>query len=183
MSDSLATPWTVACQAALFTGFPRQAYWSGLPFPSPEDLSNQGVKPVSPALQADSLPLRTGEAHKEIKTIIKTQREWVKNYQRKGFKNKGRFQISIYSSNSGVQKLRPWAKSGQPPVFINKILWENSHAHLLTYSYGCYCNTKLWQRLPCKVKNIYYQVIYRKKYANPWTKSWWNQGRCKGVSN
>ena len=32
---TLATPWTVACQAPLSTGFSRQEYWSGLPFPSP----------------------------------------------------------------------------------------------------------------------------------------------------
>ena len=37
-------------------GFPRQEYWSGLPFPSPGDLSDPGIKPRSPALQADSLP-------------------------------------------------------------------------------------------------------------------------------
>ena len=36
--------------------FPRQEYWSGLPFPSPEDLPNPGIKPRSPAMQADSLP-------------------------------------------------------------------------------------------------------------------------------
>ena len=36
--------------------FSRQEYWSGLPFPSPEDFSNSGTKPGSPALQADSLP-------------------------------------------------------------------------------------------------------------------------------
>ena len=36
--------------------FPRQEYWSGLPFPSPGDLPHPGIKPVSPALQADSLP-------------------------------------------------------------------------------------------------------------------------------
>ena len=35
-------------------GFPRQEYWSGLPFPSPEDLLNPGIEPVSPALQAVS---------------------------------------------------------------------------------------------------------------------------------
>ena len=35
--------------------FSRQGYWSGLPFPSPGDLSNPGIKPGSPALQADSL--------------------------------------------------------------------------------------------------------------------------------
>ena len=38
-------------------GFPRQEYWNGLPFPSPEDLPNLGIEPVSPALQADSLLL------------------------------------------------------------------------------------------------------------------------------
>ena len=37
-------------------GFSRQEYWSGLPFPSPEDLPNPGIKPRSPALQAGSLP-------------------------------------------------------------------------------------------------------------------------------
>ena len=37
-------------------GFPRQEYWNGLPFPSPGDLPDPGVKPGSPALQADTLP-------------------------------------------------------------------------------------------------------------------------------
>ena len=37
-------------------GFSRQEYWSGLPFPSPEDLPNPGIEPGSPVLQADSLP-------------------------------------------------------------------------------------------------------------------------------
>ena len=50
MSDSLVAPWTVACQAPLFMGFPRQEYWSVLPFPSPGDLPDSGVKPRSPAL-------------------------------------------------------------------------------------------------------------------------------------
>ena len=36
--------------------FPRPEYWSGYPFPSPGDLPNPGIKPRSPALQADSLP-------------------------------------------------------------------------------------------------------------------------------
>ena len=47
------TPWTVACQALSSMGFPRQEYWSGLPFPSPGDLPNP-TEPTSPALQADS---------------------------------------------------------------------------------------------------------------------------------
>ena len=36
--------------------FSRQGYWNGLPFPSPGDLPNPGIKPGSPALQAESLP-------------------------------------------------------------------------------------------------------------------------------
>ena len=48
-------PWTVACQAPLSMGFSRQEYWNGLPFPSPGDLPDPGVKPGSPVLQADSL--------------------------------------------------------------------------------------------------------------------------------
>ena len=53
---TLATPWTVACQAPLSKGFSRREYWSGLPFPSPEDLPDSGIEPRYPALQADSLP-------------------------------------------------------------------------------------------------------------------------------
>ena len=51
---TLATPWTIFCQAPLSIGFPRQEHWSGLPFPSPGDLPNPGIGPRSPALQADS---------------------------------------------------------------------------------------------------------------------------------
>ena len=50
VSDSFANPWTVAHQAPLSMGFPRQTYWSGLPFPSPGDLPNPGIEPTSPEL-------------------------------------------------------------------------------------------------------------------------------------
>ena len=49
--------WTVACQAPPSMGFSRQEYWSGLPFPSPGDLPDPGIEPVSPALQIRNLPL------------------------------------------------------------------------------------------------------------------------------
>ena len=52
-----AIPWTVACQAPLSMEFSRQEYWSGLPVPSPEDLPDPGIKPKSPALQADKITL------------------------------------------------------------------------------------------------------------------------------
>ena len=51
-----AAQWTIARQAPLSMGFPRQEYWSGLPFPAPGDLPNSGIELVSTALQADSLP-------------------------------------------------------------------------------------------------------------------------------
>ena len=49
-------PWTGALQAPPSMGICRQDNWSGLPFPSPEDLPDPGVELWSPALQADSLP-------------------------------------------------------------------------------------------------------------------------------
>ena len=49
MSDSV-TPWTVALQAPLSMGFPRQEYCTGLPFLSTEGLPDPGIEPVSPAL-------------------------------------------------------------------------------------------------------------------------------------
>ena len=50
LCPTLATPLTVACQVPLSMRFSRQEYWSGLPFPSPGDLPNPGIKPGPPAL-------------------------------------------------------------------------------------------------------------------------------------
>ena len=44
------SPWTVARQAPLSMGFPRQEYWSGLPYSSPGHLPDPGIKLMSPAL-------------------------------------------------------------------------------------------------------------------------------------
>ena len=57
MCLTLATPRTVALQAPLSIGFPRQEYWSGSPFPSPGNLPNPGIKPKSPSMQVDILLL------------------------------------------------------------------------------------------------------------------------------
>ena len=53
MTNSSVVPWTVACQAPLSIGFPRQEYWSRLPFPSLRDLPDPEIEPlslISPAL-------------------------------------------------------------------------------------------------------------------------------------
>ena len=55
----LVTPWTAAHQVPLFMEIPRQKYWSGLPFPSPGNVPNPGIKPRSPELQADALASET----------------------------------------------------------------------------------------------------------------------------
>ena len=59
------TLWTIDCQAPLSMGFSRQEYWSGLPYPPPGVLSDQGIKPsssTSPVLQAVSLLLSHWES-------------------------------------------------------------------------------------------------------------------------
>ena len=77
------TPWTIARQAPLSMGIFRQEYWSGLPFAPPADLPNPGIElasPVSPALQADSLPAEpSGKPHSYLGY----------NQQRHYFANKG----------------------------------------------------------------------------------------------
>ena len=61
-----ATLWTVACQAPLSLGFPRQEHWTGLPFPFPDDLPYPGIEPMSlmsPALASGFFtPSATWEA-------------------------------------------------------------------------------------------------------------------------
>ena len=53
---TLCNPKDYTCQGPPSMGFSGQDYWSRLPFPSPGDLPNAGIKPGSPALQSDSLP-------------------------------------------------------------------------------------------------------------------------------
>ena len=57
VSKSLRIPWTAACRAPLSMGFSLKENWSGLPCPPPEDLSDAGIEPTSPAFLVDSLPL------------------------------------------------------------------------------------------------------------------------------
>ena len=67
MSDSFATPWTVAPQAPLSMGFSRQEYWSGLSFPPPRDLPDPGIEAAFPTsvggfstTESPGNPLRPG---------------------------------------------------------------------------------------------------------------------------
>ena len=64
-----------AAQASLSMGFSRQEYWGGLPFPSPEDLPDPGIKLGSPALQVDLLPSESPGKSSFGQTTIK--RFWL----------------------------------------------------------------------------------------------------------
>ena len=90
-----ANPRSVAQQAPQSMGFSRQEYWSGLPFPSPEDLSDPGIEPWSPALQANSLPFELqGSPYDKPREHIKKQRHF--------FANKGLYNQSYGFSSSHV---------------------------------------------------------------------------------
>ena len=65
VSDSLHPPWAIQSME-----FSRPEYWSGKPFPSPRDLTNPGIKPISPSLQMDSLPAEPpGKSKQEQRSV------------------------------------------------------------------------------------------------------------------
>ena len=72
------TPRTVACQAPLSMEFSRQEYGSGLPCPPQRDLPDPGIKPKSPALQADSLPFEEKWYHQEKQEDNETESMAIK---------------------------------------------------------------------------------------------------------
>ena len=78
------TPWTVACQAPPSMEFSRQEYWSGLPFPSPGDLPNPGIEPVSPTLHANTLPSEPSGKPKGSETLGQLRRSMVEGKNKTG---------------------------------------------------------------------------------------------------
>ena len=97
-------PWTAVYQASLSKGFSRLEYWSGLSFPSPGDLPDLGIKPRSPALQADPLPSKPPGKPSYISdwvifliqilfSEINVQRQWEETMEVDG----------IYTSSYGQQ--------------------------------------------------------------------------------
>ena len=64
------TPWTITRQAPVSMGFPRQEYWSGLPFPSPGDLLDSGIEPGSPALAGGFFTTEPSEKPRKRVSVI-----------------------------------------------------------------------------------------------------------------
>ena len=106
MSYSFATPWTVARQAPLSMGFPRQEYWSGFPFPSPGIFLTQGSNPCLLHWQVDSLPL----SHQGSPLCNRP-------YTKSGQDQSGFFQCSVQINNK-AQHFLPCLKYLYQTAFI-----------------------------------------------------------------
>ena len=134
-SNSFATPWTVDHQASLSMRFPRQEYWSGSPFPSPQYLPKIGIKPMFPVLQVNSLPLSPQrscyeilihrEKSKKIWSWTLSTNKWVQWFV-------GQIIYEFYNRNlenppnilklSDIHVNNPWVKAVTRE--IRKILWN-----------------------------------------------------------
>ena len=125
------TQWTGVRQASLSMGFSRQEYWSGLPFPSPGDLPDPGIKPQSPALWEDSLPLN----HQGHPTC--------KDWQSRGIKTQplGPYRRVISSSEPpwDQDQLRPFLRSHHS--FLTAWRWRKSSLRLVC----CSCGNHGWR--------------------------------------
>ena len=98
----------VACQALVSMEFFRQEYWSGLPFPSPGDLPDQGIESCSPAFQVDSLLSESpGNPYLAIKDLGWTAFFFFPKYV-KDFHVKEEFMLVGLTTNNRGSKVQFW---------------------------------------------------------------------------
>ena len=125
------TPCAVPCQAPLSMGFSRQEYWNGLPFPSPWDLLNPGIEPMSPALQADSLPLSHlgselgASARWVTPPSMPTARHWEETEVPT---QKHRYTLSLFKINTPSYSYTYASTSSKGPVskmFVISVWWNH----------------------------------------------------------
>ena len=91
------TPWILAHQVTLSMGFPRQEYWSELPFPSPVNLPNPGIKPKSPTLYVDSLLLSYQGSPPVMGQVEMDGMQWEENVV-----------TSLLPKNQNLIRRKPW---------------------------------------------------------------------------
>ena len=128
---TLAISWTVAHQVPLSMGSPRQEYWSGLPFPPPGDLPDPGIKPISPALQADiftnwaikEAPSNTGSSQTQWeKRTIQGHVQGDKDYQQ----SRSTWRLTTTTSSS------PSLPSHTSLIYLSHII-VNSHYFISSF--------------------------------------------------
>ena len=121
MLDSFATLWTVAHQAPLSIGFPRQGYWTGLSFPSTGDLADPGTKPASPALAGRFF---TTEPPGKPKCRVHHTKCWAKSITswNQDCQEKYQLQICIWYHSNG----RKWRGTKEPLNEGERGKWKSS---------------------------------------------------------
>ena len=139
-------------------GFPRQEYWSGLPFPSPGDLPNPGVEPGFPALQADSLPteLQDKPNRKAMLKILQARLQQYMNWElpdvKAGFK-KGK---GTTDQIANIWWIMVKAREFQKDIYFCFIDYAKA--------FDCVDHNKLWtipkemgipDYLTCLLRNLY----------------------------
>ena len=147
-NHKLATLWTIAHQAPQSMGFSRQEYWSGLPFPSPGDLPDPGIKPRSPALQADALTSSHQGSPLRRKHRSKSSGPWVRQQLFRFTKNK----VTKRKIKLAIIKIKnicaaKWKLHRVEKIFVNHIsdkgLVSRIHEELSQFSNKRLINRKL----------------------------------------
>ena len=119
-----ATPWSIQSME-----FSRPEYWSGEPFHSPVDLPDPGIKPGSPALQADSLPTElSGKKYLALAFIAVNGSYWVFYKNKPSTKNHNFYQIRKKDSCTHIKKECSWngilARSYMPFCNLFSFWWK-----------------------------------------------------------
>ena len=123
MSNTFVTPWTIAHQAPLSIAFPRQEYWTGLPFPSPGDLPDPGIKPASPALAGRLFTIEPPGKPQLNLAVLKFSHYSRKNKQNKQTKKQAKQSKTI-----------PQVKTKSQYPYPHHVLFESPSIHLHIHS-------------------------------------------------
>ena len=136
MSD-FVVPWTVAHQTTLFTGFPRQEYWTGLPFPSPKDLPDPGIGPASVASTAPAGRLFTtdttctSQVAQTVTQMPAMQEIWVRSLGREDPLEK---EMATQSSILARRIPRAEEPAGYSPWGRKELDTTQRHTHTHTHT-------------------------------------------------
>ena len=137
--NSFATPWTIARQAPLSMGFPRQERWSGLPFPPPEDLPDPETEPpVSPAFFTDEPPGKPRRTYIQPKTLSSQSCYGGHGPRGQNSCRRWRFhqQFSFLPAlHTPISKVHLWkgAPLGRPPIHCCPVLFFDIIFYLFIY--------------------------------------------------
>ena len=176
------TTGTVAHQAPLSMQFSRQDYWSGLPFPSPGDLPHPGVKPRSPALQADSSPSESPGKPVWKRMKLKAEYSWKWDIK---------WQVILFPFRKG-RGTRDQIANIHRIIEKTREFQKNIYFCLIDYAkaFDCVDHNKLWKilkemgipnHLTCLLRNLYagQEATVRTEHG---TTDWFQIGKgvCQG---